>query len=179
MTEPSPPAGLLSRGAPILQKRVSVMRKAVSFALIGVVNTVVDASVFFLVYAYLTRSAPMTQLFTTAAGLCRCGAAEDLALVAANVTAWLVAVTFSYVMNSTITFAAESGRKLKFRAYVAFAASGVLGVIANTATLVLAAQVLPVWAAKGCAILVSFVVNFSMSHFVVFRPRRPDALVDM
>jgi putative flippase GtrA len=172
MTERSQPAGLLSRAAPILQKRVSVMRKAVSFALIGVVNTVVDASVFFLVYAYLTRSAPMTQLFTTAAGLCRCGTAENLALVTANVTAWLVAMTFSYVMNSTITFAAESGRKLKFRAYVAFAASGVLGVIANTATLVLAAQVLPVWAAKGCAILVSFVVNFSMSHFVVFRARK-------
>lgn len=151
------------------------MRKAVSFALIGLINTAVDATVFFLVYAYLTSSAPLTRLFAAAAGLCRCGAAEDLALVAANVTAWLVAMTFSYVMNSTITFAAESGRKLRFKAYVAFAASGVLGVIANTATLVLAAQVLPVWGAKGCAILVSFVVNFSMSHFVVFRVKRPDA----
>lgn len=159
----------------MLQKRVGVMRKAVSFALIGLINTAVDATVFFLVYAYLTSSASLIRLFAAAAGLCRCGAAEDLALVAANVTAWLVAMTLSYVMNSTITFAAESGRKLRFKAYVAFAASGVLGVIANTATLVLAAQVLPVWAAKGCAILVSFVVNFSMSHFVVFRAKRPDA----
>lgn len=159
----------------MLQKRSGVMRKAVSFALIGLINTAVDATVFFLVYAYLTSSAPLIRFFTAAAGLCRCGAAEDLALVAANITAWLVAMTFSYVMNSTITFAAELGRKLRFKAYSAFAASGVLGVIANTATLVLAAQVLPVWAAKGCAILVSFVVNFSMSHFVVFRPKRPDA----
>ncbi len=159
----------------MLQKRVGVMRKAVSFALIGLINTAVDATVFFLVYAYLTSSAPLIRFFAAAAGLCRCGAAEDLALVAANVTAWLVAMTLSYVMNSTITFAAESGRKLRLKAYVAFAASGVLGVIANTATLVLAAQVLPVWAAKGCAILVSFVVNFSMSHFVVFRAKRPDA----
>jgi putative flippase GtrA len=159
----------------MLQKRVSIMRKAISFALIGLINTAVDATVFFLVYAYLTSSAPLIRFFAAAAGLCRCGAAEDLALVAANVTAWLVAMTFSYVMNSTITFAAESGRKLRFKAYVAFAASGVLGFIANTATLVLAAQVLPVWAAKGCAILVSFVVNFSMSHFVVFRAKRPDA----
>jgi putative flippase GtrA len=159
----------------MLQKRMGVMRKAVSFALIGLINTAVDATVFFLVYAYLTSSAPLIRFFAAAAGLCRCGAAEDLALVAANVTAWLVAMTFSYAMNSTITFAAESGRKLRLKAYVAFAASGVLGVIANTATLVLAAQVLPVWAAKGCAILVSFVVNFSMSHFVVFRAKRPDA----
>ncbi|MFY9830633.1 MAG: GtrA family protein [Rhodoplanes sp.] len=175
MTERPQPAGLLSRAAPVLQKRVGVMRKAVSFALIGLINTAVDATVFFVVYAYITSSAPLIRLFAAAAGLCRCGAAEDLALVAANVTAWLVAMTFSYVMNSTITFAAESGRKLKFKAYVAFAASGVLGVIANTATLVLVAQVLPVWAAKGCAILVSFVVNFSMSYFVVFRAKRPDA----
>lgn len=159
----------------MLQKRVGVLRKAISFALIGLINTAVDATVFFLVYAYLTSSAPLIRFFAAAAGLCRCGAAEDLALVAANVTAWLVAMTFSYVMNSTITFAAESGRKLRFKAYAAFAASGVLGVVANTATLVLAAQVLPVWAAKGCAILVSFVVNFSMSHFVVFRAKRPDA----
>ena len=61
----------------------------------------------------LTGSAPLTRLFAAAAGLCRCGTAENLALIAANVTAWLVAVTFSYVMNSTITFAAESGRKLQ------------------------------------------------------------------
>ncbi len=148
------------------------MRKAMSFAVIGIFNTLVDASVFFLVYALLTRSASTTGWFATAAGLCRCGTAENLILIAANVTAWLVAVTFSYAMNSTITFAAESGRKLQFSAYLAFAASGVLGVIANTATLVLAAQVLPIWAAKGCAILVSFVVNFSMSHFVVFRARK-------
>jgi putative flippase GtrA len=50
-------------------------------------------------------------------------------------------------------------------------ASGILGAIANTTTLVVAAQFLPVWAAKGCAILVSFAVNFSLSHFVVFRQR--------
>jgi putative flippase GtrA len=30
---------------------------------------------------------------------------------------------------------------------------------------------LPVWLAKALAILVSFVVNFTLSHFVVFRPR--------
>ncbi len=102
----------------MLQKRMGVMRKAVSFALIGLINTAVDATVFFLVYAYLTSSAPLIRFFAAAAGLCRCGAAEDLALVAANMTAWLVAMTLSYVMNSTITFAAESGRKLRFKAYV-------------------------------------------------------------
>jgi putative flippase GtrA len=74
-------------------------------------------------------------------------------------------------MNSSITFAAESGRKLRWRAYGAFVASGVVGWIANTAALVVAAQIflLPVWMAKVAAILASFIVNFSFSHFVVFR----------
>ena len=35
---------------------------------------------------------------------------------------------------------------------------------------------MPVWAAKLIAILVGFVVNFSLSHFVVFRPRERRAL---
>ena len=82
-----------------------------------------------------------------------------------------MAVSFSYVLNSTITFAAESGRKLRWRDYGTFVASGVVGVVANTATLVLASYVFPVWVAKAMAIGVSFVINFSMSHFVVFRKR--------
>ena len=96
-------------------------------------------------------------------------------LIAANVMAWLVAVSCSYVMNSHITFAAESGRQLRLKSYATFVASGVLGAVANTTTLVIAAKFMPVLPAKGLAILASFVVNFSMSHFVVFRrPARED-----
>lgn len=128
----------------------AVALKFLSFGMVGVVNTLVDASVFFLALAYLTSS-----------------------LVVANVLGWLVGVSGSYVMNSFTTFAHESGRKLSWRAYGTFAMSGIVGAIANTATLVIAAQFLPVWAAKGCAIAVSFLVNFSISNFVVFRRRRP------
>jgi putative flippase GtrA len=76
-------------------------------------------------------------------------------------------------MNSSITFAAESGRKLRWRAYLAFVVSGIAGWLANTATLLVAAEILlfPVWLAKAVAILASFVVNFLLSHFVVFRVR--------
>jgi putative flippase GtrA len=77
-------------------------------------------------------------------------------------------------MNSSITFAAESGRQLRLGAYLTFVASGIAGLLTNTAMLLFAAQVLlfPVWLAKVIAILGSFVVNFSLSHFVVFRPRQ-------
>jgi putative flippase GtrA len=93
--------------------------------------------------------------------------------VVANLISWSVAVTGSYVMNSSITFAAESGRQLRLRAYLTFVASGIAGLLVNTATLLFAAEILllPVWLAKAVAILASFLVNFSMSHFVVFRPR--------
>ena len=43
--------------------------------------------------------------------------------------------------------------------------------IANTAVLVVLSYSIPVLAAKLLAILASFLVNFSLSHFVVFRPR--------
>lgn len=125
-----------------------VTLKAASFAMVGVVNTFIDLGIFLAAYNLL-----------------------QLPLIPANVLAWLVAVSGSYVMNSFITFAAESGGQLRWRAYGAFVASGVAGVITNTAILVVASYWLPVLAAKLLAIAVSFVVNFSLSHFVVFRTR--------
>jgi len=128
--------------------------QAASFATIGVVNTLVDFGVFLLAITFLTSS-----------------------LVAANVLSWTVAVTGSYVMNSFITFARESGRRLRTQAYLAFVGSGIAGLIANTATLLIAAKLLllPVVLAKVLAIGASFLVNFSLARFVVFRPRATPA----
>lgn len=97
----------------------------------------------------------------------------DLPLVAANMLSWIIAVSGSYVLNSTITFAAESGRKLHWPAYFAVIASGTAGWLANTPILLVAAELLllPVWLAKLLAAMASFIVNFSLSHFVVFRVR--------
>jgi putative flippase GtrA len=132
----------------------AVALKAVSFAMVGVVNSAVDFGVFSFAYYYLAQP-----------------------ILVANSLAWIVAVTFSYVLNSTITFAAESGRRLALKYYFAFAFSQVAGFLANTATvwcLVTLAHV-PAWAAKVAAIVVSFAVNFSLSHFVVFKVRKPRA----
>jgi putative flippase GtrA len=131
-------------------QRRAVSLKALSFATVGLINTAVDATVFFLMLGFATSS-----------------------LIVANVSAWLIAVTGSYVMNSFTTFSAETGGRLRLKDYAGFVGSGLVAVIATTTTVVLAANYLPVWAAKGVAILVSFVVNFSITHFVVFRAR-PD-----
>jgi putative flippase GtrA len=126
----------------------AVTLKALSFATVGLINTAVDATVFFLMLGFVTPS-----------------------LIVANVTAWLVAVTGSYVMNSLTTFSAETGGELRLKHYAGFIGSGLIAVTATTLTVVVAARFMPIWAAKGLAILVSFAVNFSISHFVVFRPR--------
>jgi putative flippase GtrA len=153
-----------------LRGRVVVL-KAINFALIGVVNTLIDASVFFLAFGFLGSSPSAASAFSWFLQTCGCGNLTVVTLITANVLAWFVAVSFSFVMNSLVTFAAESGRKLRWPAYGTFLASGVVGVVANTTTLVVAAHFVPVWAAKALAILVGFVVNFSLSHFVVFRAR--------
>ncbi|HML08894.1 MAG TPA: GtrA family protein [Xanthobacteraceae bacterium] len=147
--------------------------KAAAFGLVGVVNTLVDYSVFLIARAILDRSPAALVTFASLSDICHCGNAMALTLIAANTLSWIVAVSGSYVMNSSITFAAESGRRLNWRAYFTFVASGIVGWLANTATLLVAAEILllPVWLAKGLAVLASFVVNFSLSHFVVFRVR--------
>jgi putative flippase GtrA len=129
----------------------AVSLKALSFALVGLVNTAVDATIFFLLLAYVTPS-----------------------LAIANVTAWFIANTGSYVMNSFTTFSAETGGRLRLKDYVGFVGSGIVAVTASTITVVIAAKVMPVWSAKAIAILVSFVVNFTITHFVVFRPSRSE-----
>jgi putative flippase GtrA len=134
----------------------AVLLKAISFALVGVVNTTIDAGVFFLALWALGGSP---------------GRANALTLIAANAFSWSIAISGSYVMNSFVTFAVESGRQLRLKSYATFVAGGIVGAIGNTAALVVVAQFAPVWVAKACAILVSFVLNFSMSHFVVFRAR--------
>ena len=127
----------------------ALVLKAASFAAVGLVNSVVDFGVFSFCYYVL-----------------------ECPIIVANVIAWSVAVTGSYVMNSLTTFAHESGRELKLQSYFGFALSQAAGLVANTATVFVASYFMPVLVGKLLAIGASFLVNFSLSHFVVFR-RRP------
>jgi putative flippase GtrA len=129
--------------------RRAVALKAVSFALVGVVNATVDFGVFSFFYYFLA-----------------------FPIIASNLISWLVAVSGSYVMNSMTTFAAESGRKLRFKSYASFLLAQVAGLFANTATVIVASLFIPVLIGKLLAIGASFLVNFSLSHFVVFRHRK-------
>ena len=154
------PLERLGRRLELLWLDRAVLVKAASFALIGVVNVAVDFSVFSVAYFHL-----------------------GLPIIVANVISWSVAVTGSYVMNSLITFAKESGRQLRMKDYASFVLSQLGGLLANTTTVFAASYFIalylhvprdaavPVLLAKVLAIGASFLVNFSLSHFVVFRPR--------
>jgi putative flippase GtrA len=171
------------RAAAMVEPHFDVLRKAVSFALIGVVNALIDTAVFLLAYRYLKSHDAALRPLDAFAQWCACASPDTLLLLTANITSWIVAVSCSYMMNSCITFAAETGRRLRWRDYGTFVASGILGAVANTTVLVMVARFMPdildesmrVLAAKACAIVAGFVVNFSMSHFVVFRPGRKTA----
>jgi len=145
-----PPFRLSERLMAAWHERAIVL-KAMSFGMVGVVNSAVDFGVFALAYSYF-----------------------DVPIIQANVLSWCVAVSGSYVMNSLTTFAHESGRELRAKAYFSFALSQVAGLVANTTTVVVARHFMPVLVGKVLAIGVSFLVNFTLSHFIVFR-KRPHA----
>jgi putative flippase GtrA len=131
----------------------ATMFKAVSFGLIGFVNTAIDFGVFSFGYYFL-----------------------DLPIVPANLFSWVVAVSTSYVLNSMITFSVESQRELSVRTYATFVLAQLAGFAANTTTVVVASHFMPVLFGKVLATGVSFMVNFSLSHFVVFRKPAADPL---
>ncbi len=149
---PTPLKNILDRLTVAWHER-AIALKAISFAFVGVVNTLIDLCIFWTAVNFL-----------------------HWPLVPANVLAWLTAVSFSYGMNTFTTFGPESGHTLRWRDYATFIASGVAGMVGSTATLVALSYVLPVLAAKLLSILVSFVINFSLSHFVVFRTRPRDGV---
>jgi putative flippase GtrA len=142
----------------LLQKLVEAWRnrslpaKAVSFALVGVVNTLIDVNVFAIAYGIF-----------------------DIPLIPANLLAWLVAVSFSYAANAMTTFGPESGQVLTVRGYVKFVMSGAAGGLIATTALVIASKFVPVITAKLISIFAGFAANFLLSNFYVFRSKRDES----
>ena len=142
----------------LLQRLVEAWRsralpaKAVSFAIVGVVNTLIDVNVFAIAYGIF-----------------------GIPLIPANGLAWLVAVSFSYTANAMTTFGPESGQVLRIRDYLRFVMSGAVGGLVATTALIIAATSVPVITAKLISIFAGFAANFLLSNFFVFRSKRADS----
>jgi putative flippase GtrA len=161
--EPKGRRSWFARVRGLLADRAMFM-KAVSFAGVGIINTLVDFALFSFFRLYL-----------------------DLSIIVANTVAWIIAVTGSYVLNSMITFAAESQRKLRLKDYVSYLGAQVAGFIGDTVTVYVVAYLVtalmgdafgidPSLIGKVFGLGVSFVLNFALSHYFVFRaPSRPKA----
>jgi putative flippase GtrA len=120
----------------------ALIKQIFSFGLIGFVNAGVDTAAFFIALHTVTDN-----------------------LIVANVMAWVVAVSGSYLLNSRFTFK----KSLRLKDYLFFAATQTGGLVANTAALVLAAPYVPLIVAKILGIGAGFVVNFTLARFLVFR----------
>ncbi|MBX3519392.1 MAG: GtrA family protein [Xanthobacteraceae bacterium] len=119
-----------------------LFKQIFSFGLIGFANAGVDAAVFFTALHTVTDN-----------------------IIVANVIAWAVAVSCSYLFNSRFTF----GKKPRLPDYFFFAATQTGGLIANTTALWLAAPLVPLVVAKIIGIAAGFVVNFTLARVLVFR----------
>ena len=129
--------------------RRTVLAKLFSYASIGLVNVIVDVATFTVAFKLV-----------------------GIPLVPSNVLSWFVAVTGSYAMNTKITFEKETGGLYSLGRYASFAASGIFGLVVATTTLVVLSQYVNIPVAKLVSIVAAFGVNFSVSHFFVFRMPR-------
>jgi putative flippase GtrA len=126
--------------------------KAAVFAVVGVINTLIDVNVFAIAYGIF-----------------------GIPLIPANLLAWFFAVSFSYAANAMTTFGPESGQALTTRDYIRFVISGAAGGLIATTALVIASRFFPVITAKLISIFTGFAANFLLSNFYVFRSKRTEA----
>jgi putative flippase GtrA len=116
------------------------------FAVIGCANTLIDFGVFWL-------------------------GARDLGIpiILANVTAWLVAFTFSYLVNGHFTFHRGWDVLLSPRYYCRVALGNCLSLLLTTIILLVAASRMPLVLAKILSIGVGFAVNFLTAKYIRVR----------
>jgi putative flippase GtrA len=136
--------GSLVAGGPSRPRR---LRRLVRFAIVGVANTAIDFSIFAALF-YLVH----------------------WPLLAAHATGFAVAVVNSYLCNKTWTFGDRQPSRLQDG--VKFLLVAICGLLTGSAVIALAAQAMPAFAAKACAVVATFAVNYWASARYVF-VRRP------
>lgn len=119
---------------------------ALRFGVVGVVNTLLD----FAIFVSLVRGLDMLAIW-------------------ANVIAFLIAVTNSFVLNRHWTFSAVRGHVLPLLpAYLRFVAVNAVGIILSTIVIYLLLPFMPVELAKLVSVIASLVWNYFGSRHLVF-----------
>jgi putative flippase GtrA len=121
----------------------------VRFGLVGGLNTLVDFVVFAALHVGLGTP-----------------------LVLANVLAWLVAMTNSYVLNTRFTFK-EPGREkplVDLKRGLRFFGVSVGALLVASGLLIALAEIMPALTAKAVLIVVMPVLSFAAYRLIVYRP---------
>lgn len=134
------------------------VKKIASFGAIGVINALVDYSVFYLLVLFVLVPQGI--------------AGDTMPTALVNVCAWAFAVSGSYIMNSKLTFKANTGGELSLKKYGEFALAGVVAMVVNTCVLLIAKGFMPLLLAKLVAVGVSFIVSFAVTRFYVFGDKK-------
>ncbi|MBZ9865985.1 GtrA family protein [Mesorhizobium sp. CA15] len=125
------------------QPRRSTGNKVVRFALVGLINTGIDLTAFFLLLKLVVPA------------------------LAANVGAWFVAVLFSFVANRFWSFERDPDIRLhrSFLRFVSLGALISLGV--SSLSIAVLAGVVGVWPAKILGVVVAAVLNFLAARWSI------------
>ncbi len=115
------------------------------FTVVGVLNTVIDFSVFYLLH----------DVF-------------DIYFIIAHVCGFTLALCNSFYFNATWTFNSLD-KKRWHRQAVCFAIVSVVGMGLSTLTIYIANAFVWVYFAKALATIVSFLWNYAASFFIVFK----------
>lgn len=121
----------------------SLASKVVRFGAVGLLNTLVDLATFALLVALAVPA------------------------LAANVGAWMVAVSFSYILNSRWTFErkTELGETRSILRFLGLGALISLGV--SSGAILALAPVIGLWPAKILGVVVAAVLNFIAARWSI------------
>lgn len=116
----------------------------IKFGCVGVLNTLIDSGVFFL--------------------MCDIAGINE---IASNVTAYLLAATNSYFLNSRFVY---RDAEFSLKKYTSFLTANVSVLIISTVSILLLTNFVPYKIiAKLITIPITVIINFVLQRFVVFR----------
>lgn len=121
-------------------------RKLSKYGVIGVLNAVIDFMIYIMLIKYF-HAYPLL----------------------AHIVAWCVAVQFSYMMNSLITFEKSLKQTLTLTPWFKFILSGLAALSASSLVLYISLGYFSVYMAKIIAIIASYAVGFILSQYIVFK----------
>lgn len=125
------------------QQTLTLTQKALRFGLVGLANTGVDLAIF----------AALVALAVPALG--------------ANIGAWLVAVCFSYLVNSRWSFERDTSlhEGWAFLRFISLGALISLGI--SSLAVILLPPLIGLWPAKILGVVVAAILNFFAAHWSI------------